>query len=257
MNTQTIPGNFSNRVLARRKQITNHMQMQDGTAAQATIATRSRKYTRVAATALMAGLVAAVSGCATIDNGTQKIGHSLGIKNDNTAAGVTGGAIGCGAGALLSHFMGKSALAGCAIGGAVGAVSAIQIHKHQVEEARKLAAEAEAAGAMATVKTTTVEAADDNGQKKPTEALSSLDIALQPADVRAHGANTTGLLIKAAHMADASSDPVTITLEGPKAEREWMRSQVQAALKVGTKTTVRDVPAQTPQLILAPVPNVG
>lgn len=201
--------------------------------------------------------LALTSGCATIDSTTQKLGHAVGIKNDTAAAGVTGGAIGCGAGALLSHFMGKSALAGCALGGAAGSLSAIQIHRHQVEEARKLAAEADASGARATVKTTTVEAVDDQGQKKPTEALSSLDIALRPVDVRAHGANTSGLLVKAAHMADASSDPVTITLEGPKSEREWMRSQVQAALKVGTKTTVRVVPAQSPQLILAPVPDVG
>lgn len=197
------------------------------------------------------------SGCATIDSGTQKIGHSLGIKNENVSAGVSGGAIGCGAGALISHFLGKSAMAGCALGGAAGAISAIQIHRHQVEEARKLAAEAEAAGAKATVKTTTVEAADNHGVKKPTEALSNLTIALQPADVRAHGANTSGLLVKAARMADASSDPVTITLAGPKAEREWMRSQLQAALKVGTKTTVLEQPAQSPQLILAPVPDVG
>lgn len=213
--------------------------------------------TRAALALTITAALVLTSGCATIDSTTQKLGHAVGIKNDTAAAGVTGGAIGCGAGALLSHFMGKSALAGCAVAGAAGALSAIQIHRHQVEEARKLAAEADAAGAKATVNTKTVAVADNKGKKQPEPVLSSLDIALQPADVKAHGANTAGLLVKAAHLADASADPVTITLEGPKTEREWMRSQVQAALKTGTKTTVRVVPAHEPQLILAPVPNVG
>ncbi|BFI94972.1 MAG: hypothetical protein RSP_04820 [Rhodanobacter sp.] len=212
---------------------------------------------RAALALTITAALAVTSGCATIDNATQSMGHAVGIKNDNAAAGVTGGALGCGVGALASHFLGKSALAGCALGGAAGALSAIQIHRHQVDEARKLAAEAEAAGAKATVNTKTVDVADNDGQKKPEPVLSSLDIALQPADVASHGTNTAGLLVKAAHLADASADPVTITLEGPKVERDWMRSQVQAALKAGTKTTVRVVPAQEPQLILAPVPDVG
>lgn len=213
--------------------------------------------TRAALALTITAALAVTSGCATIDSGTQKIGHSLGIKNENVSAGVSGGAIGCGAGALISHFLGKSAMAGCALGGAAGALSAIQIHQRQVAQARELAAEAEAAGAKATVNTKTVAVADNKGKKQPTPVLSNLDIALEPADVHAHGTNTAGLLVKAAHLADASSDPVTITLEGPKAEREWMRSQVQAALKAGTKTTVRVVPAAEPQLVLAPVPDVG
>ena len=198
----------------------------------------------------------ALTGCATIDNATQSMGHAVGIKNDNTAAGVSGGVIGCGAGALLAHFTGKSLVAGCVVAGAVGAVSAIQIHKHQVQAARQLAAEAKAAGAHAIVKTRVVDVKDSNGKATPTETLDSMTIRFNAANVRAHGSASAQLLAKTARLADASSDPVTINVRGPKSERKWMNGQVAGALKSDTKATVTEAYAPAPELVLTPVPNI-
>jgi hypothetical protein len=205
-------------------------------------------------------LVAAMvlmTGCATIDNATQKMGHAVGIKNDNTSAAVSGGAIGCGAGALIGHFLGKSALAGCAVGGATGAITAVEIHKHQVAAARKLATEAKAAGATADVKTETVQIKDSSGKSQSVEKLDSMTIRFEASDVRAHGSASAQLLAKTARLADASSEPVTINIRGPKTERTWMNAQVTGALKSATTATVTQAYDAVPELVLTPVPNVS
>lgn len=200
--------------------------------------------------------LATMSGCATVDNATQRIAHAVGIKNDTAASAVSGGAIGCGAGALIGHLLGESSLKGCAIGGAVGAISAVQVHQQQVAEARRLAAEAEAAGAFATVKTTRVVVADASGQKKPTESLGNLTIDLKPSDVRAHGSASAGILAKAARMADASADPITVEVEGTTSERAWMLEVLRGAMNPASKTVVEQQSSATPHLVLSPVPDV-
>lgn len=219
-------------------------------------------FTHITRAALGIAITAALvitSGCATIDNTTTKLGHAVGIKNDSTASTVSGGAIGCAGGALLSHFLHKSALAGCVVGGASGAIAATEIHKHQVEQARELAAQAQAAGAVAVLKTKTVQAADASGKMKPTEAVDSLTIDLKESDVKAHGQATRDLIAKADRMAEASAptDPVTITVRGTTAERAWLSAQVRQSLSNDTKVTVHEAPASTPALVLSPVPNVA
>jgi hypothetical protein len=219
-------------------------------------------FTHITRATLAFAITAALvitSGCATIDNTTTKLGHAVGIKDSGTASSVSGGALGCGAGALMSHFLGKSALAGCAVGGAAGAIAATEIHKHQVEQARELAAQAQAAGAVAVLKTKTVQAKDASGQIKPTEAVDSLTIDLKASDVKAHGQATRDLIAKADHMAEASapSDPVTITVKGTASERAWLSAQVRQSLSTSTKVTVHEASASTPALVLSPVPNVA
>jgi hypothetical protein len=208
--------------------------------------------------AITAALVL-TSGCATIDSTTTKLGHAVGIKDSGTASSVSGGALGCGAGALLSHFLGKSAVAGCVIGGTAGAIAATEIHKHQMEQARELAAQAQASGAVAVLKTKTVQAADASGKMKPTEAVDSLTIDLKASDVKAHGQATRDLIAKADKMAEASAptDPVTITVRGTTAERAWLSAQVRQSLSADTKVTVHEAPAKAPALVLSPVPNVA
>jgi uncharacterized membrane protein len=219
-------------------------------------------FTSITRAALGFTLTAALvitSGCATIDSTTTKLGDAVGIKSDSTASTVTGGAIGCGAGALIGHFLHKSALAGCAVGGAAGAIAATEIHKHQVEQARELAAQARAAGAVAVLKMKTVQAKDASGQMKPAEAVDSLTIDLKESDVKAHGQATRDLIAKADHMAEASAptDPVTITVRGTTAERAWLMAQVRQSLSTDTKVTVHEAPAKAPALVLSPVPNVA
>lgn len=192
-----------------------------------------------------------LTGCATIS------GQISGQNSTNTSAGLTGAGLGCAAGAVVGKLIHSNMLGGCAVGAAAGAVGAIALHRHEVAEARKLADEAKAAGANATVNTTTEQVPDTDGVKKPTEVMTSLDIDPIAADVDAHGSASADLIAKTAHMADASSDPITIAVQGTKRQRQWIDSQLQTDLKADTKTTVKDEPASTPHLVLTPVPNVA
>lgn len=214
------------------------------------------RFNRASIALVLPCALAVMSGCATLDNASQRMGRAIGVKNDTAASAVSGGAIGCGAGALIGHLLGQSSLKGCAIGGTVGALSAVEIHQQQVAEARLLAAGAQAAGAVATVKTTRAVVADANGQKRSTESLGNLTIDLKPSDVRAHGRASEGILAKAARMADSSVDPITVEVQGTKNERAWMLEVLQGAMKPASKTVVEQQSSATPHLVLSPVPDV-
>lgn len=198
----------------------------------------------------------ALTGCATVDTTTQKLGHAVGIKNDNTASAVSGGVIGCGAGALIGHFIGKSALAGCAIGGATGAIASVQIHKHELEKARALAADAQTTkGVTAVVTTKTVDAKDAQGQETKTEALDKLTITLPDKDVQAHAQSVERILVKAANVADTSTEQTTIEVKGTLAERTWMTAQLRQAFKVDSTVKLVQTDAQVPSLVISPIPS--
>jgi hypothetical protein len=204
---------------------------------------------------ILAGSVT-LTGCATIDSTTQSLGHAVGIKNDNTASAVSGGVIGCGAGALIGHFLGKSALAGCALGGATGAIASIQIHRHELEKARALAADAQQTkGVTAVVATKTVDAKDDNGQPTKTEALDKLTITLPGKDVQTHALAVQRILVKAANVADSSAEITTIEVKGTLAERTWMTSQLREAFKVDSTVKLIQTDAPTPSLVISPIPT--
>ncbi len=216
----------------------------------------NHKITRATLALTISVALAVTSGCATIDSTTQSLGHAVGIKNDNTASAVSGGVIGCGAGALIGHFLGKSALAGCAVGGAAGAIASVKIHQHELEKARALAAEAEATkGVTATVATKTVDAKDDNGQPTKTEALDKLTITLPGKDVQAHAPAVQRILVKAATVADSSAEQTTIEVKGTLAERTWMTSQLRGAFKVDSTVKLIQTDAQVPSLVISPIPT--
>jgi hypothetical protein len=212
--------------------------------------------TRTLAVLPLAAVIALMTGCATIDNATQKVGGVFGSKSDTTRSATGGAILGCGAGAIVGHLLGKPMLASCAVGGVVAAGGAVAIHKHQVAEAHKLADEARAAGAHADVRTSTVQVVDKTGKSTDVEKLDSMTIRFEPADVRAHGSASAQLLAKTARLADASSEPVTINVRGPKLERTWMNGQVTGALKAATTATVTEAYDKAPELVLTPVPNV-
>lgn len=215
-----------------------------------------KNVTLTRALALILTGTVALSGCATIDNAEQGIGQKFGSSNGTGNAAVVGGAVGCGAGALISHLLGKSALAGCAIGGATGAIASVQIHKHELEKARALAAEAEATkGVTATVATKTVDAKDDNGQPTKTEALDKLTITLPGKDVQAHAPAVQHILVKAATVADSSAEQTTIEVKGSLAERTWMTAQLRQAFKVDSTVKLIQTDAATPSLVISPIPT--
>lgn len=214
----------------------------------------NKHITRAIALILTASV--ALSGCATIDNAEQGIGQKFGSGNGTGNAAVVGGAVGCGAGALIGHLLGKSALAGCAIGGATGAIASIQIHRHELEKARALAADAQQTkGVTAVVTTKTVDAKDDQGQETKTEALDKLTITLPGKDVQAHAPSVERILVKAANVADTSTEQTTIEVKGTLAERTWMTAQLRQAFKVDSTVKLVQTDAQVPSLVISPIPS--
>lgn len=226
--------------------------------------TTSQSIARVLSHAtLIATFAAALSlqGCATIDTATQKVGGVFGSKSDTTRSATGGAILGCGAGAVLGKIIGSSSsdmLKGCAAGAAVGAISAVKIHQHEVEQARALAAQAEAVkGVKATVATKAIEAKDDQGKPTTVDALDRLTIDLPAAGVKSHAADVASVLDKAATLADGASDPTTIEVHGTQAERTWIASRIRSHLRPDSTVRVIEVAGKSPRLVISPIPKTG
>jgi hypothetical protein len=204
----------------------------------------------------------ALTGCASIGTGTdsvtQKIGGVFGSSNGNTRA-ATGGAIaGCGLGAIAGKLLGKNMLASCVVAGAAGALVSVEVHKHEVDAAKKLAADAKASlGVNATVATKPVDAIGASGQKEQTEELDALTIPLPSTKVSVHAADVGHVIDKATAMADASQSPETITVAAPLKARTWIDARIHADLKPSSTVKVIDQPADEPELIISPMPTVS
>lgn len=206
------------------------------------------------------GAALALQGCATIDTATQKVGGVFGSKSDTTRSATGGAILGCGAGAVLGKVIGSSnsdMLKGCAAGAAVGAISAVQIHKHELAQARALAAQADAVkGVKATVITKPVQV-KDNGQPTTVDALDRLTIDLPAAGVKSHAGDVASVLDKAATLADGASDPTTIEVQGTVAQRTWIASRIRSHLRSGSTVRVIEVAGKSPRLVISPIPKEG
>lgn len=87
---------------------------------------------------VVAVLAVFASGCETLQS---KTGMSK-----TTSGAVAGGALGCAGGAILTHLAGGNAFAGCAVGGALGAlVGYEQARQAEIAEAEEIRKEAVAA----------------------------------------------------------------------------------------------------------------
>ena len=209
---------------------------------------------------LIATFAAAMTlqGCATIDTATQKVGGVFGSQSDTTRSATGGAILGCGAGAVLGKIIGNGSdmLKGCAAGAAVGAISAVQIHKHELAQARALAAQADAVkGVKATVATKSIEAKNDQGQPTTVDALDRLTIDLPAAGVKARAADVARVLDKAATLADGASDPTTIEVQGTIAQRTWIASRIRSHLRPGSTVRVIEVAGKSPRLVISPIPK--
>jgi uncharacterized protein (DUF697 family) len=219
-----------------------------------------KTFTRATLALTLSTAIALTSGCASMDTASTKVGGIFGSSNSTTQAGEGGAVIGCGAGALVSHFvLGRSALLGCAAGGAVGAVTSIAIHKHLLAEAQKTKADVEQTkGVTATLTTKSVAAKNDTtGKTEQTAALDRLTIDLPASKVKAHAADIGRVIDKASALADQASEPTTLTVEGPAAQRAWIDARVHADLKAGSSVKVVDEPADETALVISPVPAVA
>jgi len=162
------------------------------------------------------------------------------------------GGLGCLAGGAVALLSGKKdkAVAACAVGVAVGSVAS---YKKQMDEARELAAQAQAAGMTATV--AAKEATAQSGEK--VEALDSVVIAYDPASMSARDPQTVAVLEKISALAKRSREPLTIAAEG----RDMRACQIPLA-----ELSARDTfpPAKAidkcgqgkPQLVITPVPDL-
>lgn len=212
-------------------------------------------------TLITAIALSALTGCASINTATQKVGGVFGAKND-TARSATGGAIlGCAGGAVLAHFLGKNSdmLKGCAAGAAVGAIASVQIHRHELAQARKLADEVnKTKGVKASLTTRQVVAKDaKTGKREKVAALDKLTINLPASRVRAHASDVSRVVHKAAVLAGQSQEPTTLTVRGTTSERAWLTAEIHAALKSAAHPVkVIEHDAREPALVISPVPEV-
>jgi hypothetical protein len=218
-----------------------------------------KTLTRATLALTLSASIALTTGCASLDGASTKVGGIFGSSNSTTQAGEGGAVIGCGIGAIAGKLMGKNMLLGCAAGGAVGAVTSIAIHKHLLAEAQKTKAEVEQTkGVTATLMTKSVAAKNETtGKTEQTAALDRLTIDLPTGRVKAHAVDIGRVIDKASALADQASEPTTLTVEGPAAQRAWIDARVHADLKAGSTVKVVDEPADETALIISPVPAVA
>lgn len=210
----------------------------------------------------IAALIAATSVSAhaqDANNGTsdQYVGNSAGVevaqperRTDRRRLFKAGG-IGCLTGGAVALLSGKrdQALAGCAVGAAVGGIAS---YREQLNEARELAAEAQAAGMTAAVETKHVEA-----DGKPTEALDRLAIAYDPASMTARDPKTVAVLDKISELAKRSKTPLTIEVEGRnRTACQVPLAELYARATFPPATAVDRCGQGQAQIVISPVPDV-
>jgi len=179
-------------------------------------------------------------------------------KHAGLMGALKGGGIGCLAGGLLGALTHHNTLKSCAIGGAAGAViGGVRAYKHTLADAQSLADQANRSGVQATVSTRTIETKDAAGQPTQTQALDRMTLALDAQDVAAHAPGTSDVLIKAAHLADESTDPVTLTVSGTRSQRTWVADTLRDNLRSGTTAQVVEQSAASPSVVISPVPRVA
>lgn len=219
------------------------------------------KHTITRALALILAGSVTLSGCATIESGTDNVTQKVGgvfTKNDSHAAAVGGAALGCVGGAVLARFIGggHDMLRGCAAGAVVGGVVSYKVHQAELAKARAVAADAHATlGVNATVTTRDVQAKDDNGQAVTTQTLDRLVLPLPAKDVLAHAAPVQHVIAEAAQAADGSASKTTLEVHGTVKERAWMDTEVATDLKANSTVKVVDVEDTTPSIVISPIPT--
>lgn len=198
----------------------------------------------------------ALSGCAGMGaRPDQPSGESVASSTRHGA--WLGAGVGCATGMVSGLFTGgglnvrrcaEGAVAGAMVGGVAGYRQGVQHAKAMADAAR-----AEGLQASVTTKTVTVQRGPDRGTSA--EALDALTIDLRPDDIAQRAPATVRVLTKAAALADQSDEPVTITVRGLPAQREWIVVQLRGASRPHTNTVIVEQPASMPSVQLSPVPS--
>jgi hypothetical protein len=207
-------------------------------------------------------MMIALASCATLSPTNNPLAgnspQAEQAKHETRMAALKGCGIGAGAGALLGILHGnlrqgiKYAVGGCAVGGAAGAIVE---YKKQLDQANALAAEANRAGAKATVSTRQVTTTDKAGQATKVPEWDRSTIQFSPYKTLRHYPSVARVAVKAAKLASASTVPVRIEVDGSNAERQWLLS-VMTPYLTNPQTTVSESFATTPGLVLSPTPKI-
>jgi hypothetical protein len=206
---------------------------------------RIETYITVRTAALALGIAAAITAL-----GWAAVGHAQDVPaaastvqtqsahHAEFLGALKGGAIGCLAGGILGKLTHHSVLKSCAVGGATGAViGGVRAYREQMREAQALAEQARAAGATADIQTRDVRAQSEDGGTENTAALKTMTLHLDEQGVAGRTADTRSILARAAALAAQSKTPVTLSVTGSSADRDWIAQQLRAG--VGDASNVR------------------
>jgi hypothetical protein len=173
------------------------------------------------------------------------------VKADKKRLFKAGG-LGCMTGGALAYLTGKKdkALTACAVGAAAGSIGS---YKKQMDEARELAADAEAAGMKTTVATKQVQAKSG----ETVEALDQVVIAYDPDSMTAREPKTVVVLDKIAALAKKSKEPLSITAQGKNEQAcEIPLAELTARGAFPPATAIDRCGSGKSQLIISPVPDL-
>lgn len=201
--------------------------------------------------ALAATLVAA-SPVLAQDSTTEQVDAKPAKHKTDKKRLFKSGALGCLGGGALAFLSGKKdkALTACALGAAVGSVAS---YRKQMDEARELQQEAQAAGMTATV--STKEATAKSGEK--VEALDQVVIAYDPASMGSRDPKTVAVLDKIAALAKKSKEPLSIAVSGRDMRAcQIPLSELYARGAFGPAKAIDKCGSGKPQILISPVPDL-
>lgn len=218
---------------------------------------KSTSITTISLTVVALSL--AISGCATVSQTAEDFGHKVGITDAKTAAATIGAVGGCVAGGMLGMATGMGAAKGCVAGAVVGgAVSMAGAYQREMEQARKLADDAKAAGVKTTVveKTVVVEeksAVTGKVESKEVPSVNTITLDLPKTGVNNKSDETANVVMKAANLAANASRPVVVDVYGTKAQTAWIGSLLDAKF-AGTQASYKTHADKAPKMVLSMMP---
>lgn len=219
-------------------------------------------------TSLIAALVLALAVPATADafnpfqrNQARQMGATelppVEVQGEHTepevdkAEAAKAGVQGCAIGSMLGGLFGVDSNVGCAVGGVAG--YGIN-YRRQLKDAREVEAAARAAGMNAQVRTEQV--VDKRGKSQ--EALASLTINYEPADMEALDEKTRSTLDKLAGLAGKSKNTLTFRFEGSTPVCHIPQGELSrlGALDGHVVDNQCGVPGAEHAIVITPVPDV-
>ena len=194
-------------------------------------------------------LATALTSCASLPQGATT------NKAQITIQSAKGGAVGCAVGAIGAKLFGGNAGKGCIAAGAVGAIAAgVKERNQQIARFNQAADFARSQGIKAVVTTEQTTLRDDKGNSQQTPQVKGMTVDLAG---KVGTGDAAQVIEKIAHLSDASTTPITITVKGKASDRARITADLRQFLNKDGRTTVKEEQAASPSLFIAPIPEVG